>query len=374
LPSLPDRDIIMPVPFPETATQQHMETDMTDTVNALLVGCGGISRTWLRAAREIEGLRITGLVDIAREAAEQRAEEFDLRDALIETDLQPALEHLDPDVVFNCTVPSAHGEVTLAALAHGCHVLSEKPLADSMESAREMVAAAQTAGRLFAVIQNRRYHAGIRRLSRFLRAGAIGQVTSVDSDFYIGAHFGGFRDHMQHVLLLDMAIHTFDAARLISGADPVAVYCKEWNPTGSWYDHDASAVAVFEMSDGIVYTYRGSWCAEGLNTTWECDWRVIGTRGSATWDGADEFQAQVVAKAGGFRSEWEDLAVPALSPDDHGPQFAVGGHAGQIADFVDCVRTGRVPETVASDNIRSLAMVFGAIDSAAQGREIQITA
>jgi predicted dehydrogenase len=236
-----------------------------------------------------------------------------------------------------------------------------------------MVAAAQHADRLFAVMQNRRYHAGIRRLSRFLRAGTLGQLTTVDSDFYIGAHFGGFRDHMHHVLLLDMAIHTFDAARLISGADPVTVYCKEWNPTGSWYDHDASAVAVFEMSDGIVYTYRGSWCAEGLNTTWECDWRVIGEHGSAAWDGAEQFAAQVVAQTGGFRSEWEDVPVQPLGPEDQGPQFAVGGHAGLIADFVDCVRTGRVPETVASDNINSLAMVFGAIDSAAQGREITIT-
>ena len=361
------------MPFAEIATQEQMETHMTDTVNALLVGCGGISRTWLRAAKEIEGLRIAGLVDIVREAAEQRAEEFELCDALIEADLQPALEHLRPDVVFSCTVPQAHREVTLAALDHGCHVLSEKPLADSMESAREMVAAAGAAGRLFAVIQNRRYHAGIRRFSRFLRAGGIGQLTTVDNDFYIGAHFGGFRDHMQHVLLLDMAIHTFDAARLISGADPLAVYCKEWNPTGSWYDHDASAVAAFEMSDGIVYTYRGSWCAEGLNTTWECDWRVIGDRGSATWDGAERFRAQVVAKSGGFRSEWEDVAVPALGPNDRGPRFAVGGHAGLIADFVDCVRTGRIPETIASDNIKSLAMVFAAIDSAAQGRETTVT-
>jgi predicted dehydrogenase len=167
---------------------------------------------------------------------------------------------------------------------------------------------------------------------------------------------------MEHVLLLDMAIHTFDAARLIAGADPVAVYCKEWNPPGSWYDHDASAVAVFEMSEGLVYTYRGSWCAEGVNTRWECDWRVIGERGSVTWDGAEGFESQVVAKTGGFTSEWDEVTIPPLHPNDR-----TGGHAGQIADFVDCVRTGRVPETVASDNIKSLAMVFGAIESAGQG-------
>jgi predicted dehydrogenase len=230
-----------------------------------------------------------------------------------------------------------------------------------------MVAAAEQAGKLFAVIQNRRFHPGIRRLSRFLRAGAIGEITTVDSDFYIGAHFGGFRDHMEHVLLLDMAIHTLDAARLIAGADPVSVYCKEWNPAGSWYDHDASAVAVYELDNGIVYTYRGSWCAEGMNTSWECDWRVIGRKGSVVWDGGEGFEAQVVAQSGGFRSEYDDVEVPPLDPADK-----VGAHAGQIADFVDCVRGGRTPETIAGDNIKSLAMVFGAIESAGQAREIKV--
>ncbi|MBN1639924.1 MAG: Gfo/Idh/MocA family oxidoreductase [Anaerolineae bacterium] len=341
---------------------------MAQHVDAVLVGCGGISRAWLEASAQVPGLRIAGLVDIAREAAEARAAQFGLDEALIDSDLGAVLDQLEPDVVFNCTVPEAHQAVTLAALARGCHVLSEKPLADSMDSAREIVAAAAEADRLFAVIQNRRYQAGIRRLSRTLRAGTIGRVTTVNSDFYIGAHFGGFRDRMEHVLLLDMAIHTFDAARLIADADPVAVYCKEWNPPGSWYDHDASAVAVFEMSGGLVYTYRGSWCAEGVNTSWECDWRVVGERGTVTWDGGDGFAAQVVAKTGGFRSEWRDVAIPPLDAGDR-----IGGHGGQIADFVDCVRTGRVPETVGSDNIRSLAMVFGAIESAGQGCSVPVT-
>ena len=339
---------------------------MTDTLQAVLVGCGGISHTWLRGIQAIDGLEIVGLVDLVEEAARKRAKEFELQ-AQVGSDLDAVLSATHPDIVFNCTIPEAHVDVTLAALEHGCHVLSEKPLADSMDNARRMVAAAERAGKLFAVIQNRRFHPGIRRLSRFLRAGTIGEITTVDSDFYIGAHFGGFRDHMEHVLLLDMAIHTLDAARLIAGADPVSVYCKEWNPAGSWYDHDASAVAVFELGDGIVYTYRGSWCAEGMNTSWECDWRVIGQKGSVIWDGGEGFQAQVVAQSRGFRSEYADVEVPPLDPADK-----IGAHAGQIADFCDCVREGRTPETIASDNIKSLAMVLSAIESASQRREIRV--
>jgi predicted dehydrogenase len=340
---------------------------MGNKVKAVLVGCGGISRTWLRGIAAIDGLELVGLVDIVREAAEQRADEFALTDVSIDSDLESMLHKKRPDVVFNCTIPEAHLDVTLTALNHGCHVLGEKPLADSMEHAREMVAAAGQANKLLAIIQNRRFDPNIRRLSRFLRGGTIGELTMLNSDFYIGAHFGGFRDHMEHVLLLDMAIHTFDAARLIAGADPVAVYCKEWNPAGSWYDHDASAVVIYQMDNGLVYTYRGSWCAEGVNTTWECDWRVIGQKGSVTWDGAEGFTAQVVSKTGGFFSEMADLQMPPLNPEDK-----IGAHGGQIADFVDCVRTGRIPETICTDNIKSLAMVFAAIESAQRNQEIAV--
>jgi predicted dehydrogenase len=341
---------------------------MGQLLKAVLVGCGGISRTWLDSIVEIPALEVVGLVDLREGAARTRAEEYGLQDALMGTDLAAVLGEARPDVVFDCTVPEAHVHVTLEALGCGCHVLGEKPLADTLANARRMVAAAEEAGRVYAVVQNRRYDPNIRRLRRFLESGQIGPVTTVHCDFFLGAHFGGFRDHMAHVLLVDMAIHTFDQARFLTGVDPVAVYCHEWNPPGSWYDHDASAIAVFEMGDGIVYSYRGSWCAEGLNTSWESEWRIIGERGSLTWNGEDAFQAQVVEEPGGFRSKWRDVDVPPYA--DVGKS---GGHDGLIRDFVHCIRTGAVPETICTDNIKSLAMVFGAVESAESGRRVTIS-
>ena len=340
---------------------------MADQLRAVLAGCGGISRAWLNAIRDIPALEMVGFVDLREQAAKDRVREYGWSEAATGTDLASVLARTAPDVVFDCTVPEGHVDITLAALAQGCHVLGEKPLADSMANARRMVAAAQAARKTYAVMQNRRFDPNIRRLRRFLGSGAIGDVTTVASDFYIGAHFGGFRDRMRHVLLLDMAIHTFDAARLISDADPLAVTCVEWNPPGSWYDHDASAVAVFEMTNGIVYTYRGSWCAEGLNTSWESDWRIIGTEGSVVWDGAAGIHAQFVAGPGGFISELADAEVPPGDSTD-----MVSGHAGLIRDYVDRLRTGATPETICTDNIKSLSMVFGAIDSADQGRRIDL--
>ncbi len=340
---------------------------MERALRAVLVGCGGISRAWLDAIGPISDLEVVGLVDLEKAAARRRADEYDLRDALVSTDLRATLETVRPDVVFDCTVPEAHVDVTLEALRHGCHVLGEKPMADSLANARRMVAAAQEAGRLYAVTQNYRYSPGIRRLAGFLESGTIGRVTTVHSDFYIGAHFGGFRDRMAHVLLLDMAIHTFDAARFVTSADPLSVYCTEWNPPGSWYDHGASAVAVFHMTGGVVYTYRGSWCAEGLNTAWAGEWRVIGERGSVRWDGGEGFQAQVVTETGGFLSTCQDVDVPSHSDAD-----GVDGHASLIEEFVRSIRAGATPETICTDNVRSLAMVLGAVESAERGRRVEI--
>jgi predicted dehydrogenase len=336
---------------------------MGQRLRAVMAGCGGISKAWLDAIADIPSLEMVGLVDLQEEAARRRAGEYGLARALVGSDLPAVLNRTTPDLVFDCTVPEAHLGVTLTALEHGCHVLGEKPMADSMEHACQMVAAAESAGRLYAVIQNRRYDPRIRRLRSFLASDQLGRLTTVNSDFYLGAHFGGFRDAMEHVLLLDMAIHTFDAARLISAADPVSVYAKEWNPSGSWYAHGASAVAVFEMTGGLVYAYRGSWCAEGLNTTWECAWRVIGEQGSARWDGADAYEVEVVNGNEGFIRPHDKVEIPPYQPSED-----VGGHGGLIRDFVRCVQTGAVPETTCRDNIKSLAMVFGAIESANSGK------
>ena len=109
---------------------------MTHPIRVVLAGCGGISRAWLEAIRDISDIRMVGFVDIDESAARSRAEQFGWTEAAIGADLSAVLPTTRPDAVFDCTIPEAHVQVTLAALRHGCHVLGEKPLADSMAHAR----------------------------------------------------------------------------------------------------------------------------------------------------------------------------------------------------------------------------------------------
>ena len=341
------------------------------TLRAVLAGCGAMSKGWLKAIAETPALasevEIVGLVDLDRGAAEARAAEAGLASAYVGTDLDAALTTLRPDLLFDVVVPPARHHVVATGLNHGCHVLSEKPMAASMAEARNLVALAQQRGRTHAIIQNRRYIPGVRRIRRLVESGALGDITGLYCDFFVGAHFGGFRDVMEHVLLLDMAIHTLDAARFMSGKDPLAVYCLETNPRGSWYAHGSAANAIFEFSDGVVFNFRGSWCAEGANTSWESAWRIVGTRGTLLWDGYDRLEANVVAGDTGFFRDLVPLEVP--PPAD---EAQTHGHASVIAEFVAAVKAGRQPETASSDNIKSLAMVFGAIESARTHSRVEI--
>jgi predicted dehydrogenase len=345
-------------------------------LKVVLVGCGAMSGAWLSAAKNIPDLEVVSLVDLRIEAAQARATEFGLHDAQVGTDLAMILEKTHANILFDCTIPEAHHDNALIAFRHGVHVLGEKPLAHSIAHARAMVEAARTSNCVHAVVQNRRFDPNIRRVRRFLETNEIGPVTTLNADFYIAAHFGGFRDVMPNVLLLDMAIHTFDAARLILKADPVSVYCHEWNPKESWYAHGSSAMCIFEFSGGSVFNYRGSWCSEGFHTTWESDWRIVGTRGSLRWDGGSQPRASVIVpnqissrevERLDFFSQHREFELPALHADD-----AIGGHDGVINDFVEAVRTGRQPETISSDNVKSLAMVFAAIESAKLEQKVPV--
>jgi predicted dehydrogenase len=326
-----------------------------------------MANAWVKYAVKRENAEIVALVDIREESALKMKEKYDLN-AAVYTDLAQAIKETQANLVLDVTIPEAHHKVASVALNAGCHVLGEKPLAASMEAAEEMVALAKQTGLTYAVMQNRRYLPHIRSLQAALNSNTIGQLTTVNADFYIGAHFGGFRDAMQSPLILDMAIHTFDQARFIMKANPVSVYCHEFNPAGSWYQGNASAICIFEMSNGAVFTYRGSWCAEGFSTSWQADWRIIGTKGTALWNGQDKPKYEVIDEE---KSSALKISLKQIAYDEFnwsGQQ----GHDGCFDEMYGAIEEGRQPETVCFDNIESLKMVFGAIKSAQTGQKVMI--
>lgn len=324
----------------------------TAPVRIVQVGAGGMGEAWLQTIAASPDVELVGLVDLDPGRARTAADACGHPGVPVATGLADLLG-FEPQAVVNVTVPTAHRPVSSEALRAGLPVLCEKPLSGSVAECLLTVAAAELSGRLLMVSQSRRYWSTLDALRRQLTA--LGPVSLLTCEFFRAAHFPGYREQMAYPLLVDMAIHQFDLARLLLDADPVSVYCESWNPPWSWFDGDAAATAVFAFPDGARFTLDGSWVAPGAETSWNGRWRVTAAHGSAVWDG-DTTPTAVVG----------DQPLPA--------RLGTGAEeiAGSLAEFVAVLRGGPVPATEAHRNVVSVAMVEAAIASAEAGRPVMI--
>ncbi|MEW5095502.1 Gfo/Idh/MocA family protein [Clavibacter michiganensis] len=321
------------------------------------VGAGGMGQQWLQTIAEDPDVELVGVVDLDAEAARAGASAHGAS-AEASTDLGELIARVRPDAVIDVTIPRAHHPVTTQALFAGIPVLGEKPVALTVPEGLSLAAAAEITGELFMVSQSRRYNDHLVALKR--RAADLGGVGIVTTEFFKAPRFGGFREEMDDVLLLDMAVHQFDAVRYLLDADPVSVYCESYNPAWSWYRGDAGATAVFAFEGGVRYVYTGSWCSPGAETSWNGSWRVSGAHGTALWDGDHDPTSEIPE-------------APVGPPAEPAAAESVGVEiAGSLRAFVRALRTGERPHGEVHGNVMSLAMVEAAIESKDTGRRLAI--
>ncbi|GAA1671712.1 Gfo/Idh/MocA family oxidoreductase [Glycomyces endophyticus] len=323
--------------------------DIEGPLRLVVVGAGGMGRAWMHTIEADPETELVGVADLYPAATEAAAADLG-RDLATGTDAVELAQRTGAHALVNATIPEAHHPVTIAALRAGLPVLGEKPVAATVAEGIALAAAAELHGHLFMVSQSRRYNRGLFQAKAQL--ASLGRIGTVAVDFFKTPRFGGFRDEMASPLLLDMAIHQFDMARFLLDADPVAVVCDEYNPPWSWYAGNAAAAAAFEMEGGARFTFNGSWCSPGLETSWNGAWRVSAEHGTAVWDGDNDPESDPESKAA------------AEDPGD--------GIAGSLREFTAALRTGREPMGRVHANVLSLAMVEAAVRSAAEGRRVAI--
>ncbi|MGO2542799.1 MAG: Gfo/Idh/MocA family protein [Specibacter sp.] len=319
------------------------------------VGAGGMGKAWLDTIAANPDVELVGLVDLNMDTANEALADKGLTGVVVGTSVGEVAAATGAHAVVNVTVPVAHHPVNVEAMFAGLPVLCEKPAAPTVAQSLSLAASAEASGQLLMISQSRRYFNSLAQL-KAVTAG-LGDIGVITTEFFKAPHFGGFREEMDHVLLVDMAIHPFDAVRHVTGQEPVSVYCEEFNPAWSWYKADAAATAIFEFAGGLRYVYSGSWCADGAETSWNGQWRVNGARGTALWDGDHTPTAEGPDGAA--------LEIPAAAG---GPEQI----AGSLAEFVAAVRSGVVPDGEIHSNIHSLAMVEAAVQSAESGQRVRI--
>lgn len=330
----------------------------------VVVGAGSMGSWWAREVVASGVAELVGVADLVEGAPQRVIDQSGAEDpaaVAVGTDGVDLALELGADLIVNPTVPVAHHPITVKALHAGIPVLGEKPVTETLPEAISLLAHAELTGVPFMVSQSRRFFRQVRQLRSFV--AAHGPTVMTSAFFSLFTEMEGYRRTQRHPLLRDMGIHAFDTARYILDADPVAVTAVGARPEWSVYHHDATVSATFEMSDGSLFAYHGTWNARGLPTWWNSEWRIGAQHGSATWDGTG---APVV----GTEDEEETARLQAAIDAETAPE--PDQIAASLVECVSALREGRTPMCEIHENVLSFAMVEAAVAAVERGERVEI--
>ena len=388
-----------------------------------IVGCGRILAAHLegyRLLREagVEGFEITALC--ARKAGDalsyvRRGEDLPQRPAVssipgdplavgdqylsdfqpdtkveVFTDYRAMIASGRIDAVNDFSTHSLHHQVAEAAFAQGKHLLSQKPLAVSMEGARRMCDGAEKSGVTFGVFENLRFVPWVRHQHwAFSPEGPTGPLQMA-----VMGNIGTWwapdlvvaETPWRHSLVegggmaLDLGPHFFDLIRYISGSevDAVSARTQVVEPT-RWIlregkkvdpvtcDADDTFHAHFRLASGAAGSMFGSWGGHGGNTVVGEGMVFYGTKGKVTGDTLHLDDEEPQSLSALYRKE----AATGLQ-ERHFPLSLTNDFALAQLDWLRAVEQGTQPECSGAEGLRDLACAYALVESNLAGREVTL--
>jgi len=295
------------------------------TVRFGIVGTGGIAKAFATDLAAVEGAELVAVGSRSQESADRFAAAFGVRHR------HPSYEALvaddEVDAVYVATPHPLHAENALAAIAHGKHVLVEKPFTMDATEARRVVDAARAAGVVCLEAMWTRFLPHTLRIRRLLADGALGRVTTVVADH--GQYFPPDPAHRLYApglgggALLDLGIYPVSWAHMVLGT-PTAVTGRI-DPAFTGVDGQTSA--ILQYGDGVQ--------AVVTTTLWSatpCRAWISGTDGSIDVDPVFYAPTSFTLRRRGAEPERFE-PEPSLDGPGKGLRY-------EAAELVRCVREG----------------------------------
>lgn len=327
-----------------------------------LIGFGRIAQAiHAPLLQRIPGARLRAIADpdpAARGEADKRAPGatvFEHYGDLLQSDV---------DAVVVCAPTQAHAACALAALNAGKHVYLEKPLADSIEDGRRIVAARERAGVVGMIGFNYRFSPVFADLRLALQRKRAGTIAFARSTFCTPRRNGpGWRRGRAGGVLLDLASHHIDLLCWLLDAKVSAVSAVA---ASRFTEHDTALVQL-RMSNGVL--------ASATFTSAGVDEDVIEVIGEAGRLRADRYSGRLAAAAVGAGFVSELAGAPARLIARAGRWLSRGSepsYATALSHFVASIRSGSAVTPSLEDGQRSLRVVLAAEQSAALGRVVEV--
>ncbi|MBB3111065.1 putative dehydrogenase [Paenibacillus phyllosphaerae] len=353
------------------------------TIKVGIIGSGGIAGAHAAAYRKLPFVEIVAVADIIPGRAAQFIEKHGL------TDTQPfdhpdELLKLELDGVSICTPNASHCRTSVDALRAGKHVLLEKPMSVTLQEGLEMVAAAETSGRMLSIGFQPRYDPNMKLLQRIVQSGRLGDVYYVETGGgrRRGMPGGTFirKDLAGAGAMADIGCYSLDMALNTMGYPrPVAVSAFTTNHFGRnpLYHQEAHqfevedfGAAMVRFENDMVLQFKISWAMH------------MDSLGATMFLGTDAGLKVLPHGTGPWSGVWDGkIGAMTLFHDEFGGHTATEvpliGHNlnlfdEKVRDFAEAVRDNRPAPIPGDEIVIQQAIIDGILRSAESKREVSV--
>jgi len=381
-----------------------------EPLNMMLVGCGMMGARHLRGYGELERTRPGSVrlravcdpqTDLAGSVAAEAEELLGYRPAVCASTEEALAKEPGIEAADVVTGNRSHDAIAVPLFEAGLHVLMEKPLGLTVARGRAIIEAAKSASRILATAENNRRDPMNRLMRHVCQSGLIGEPnfvlqTSVSANRRVVAT--QWRHSMAYGgLALDVGIHQGYMLEMILGPiDTVYASSQQVLSEREWQTADGKTELVPVESDDVFSAalsfesgVQGTWVfhfAAAGGGVWQR--HVYGDGGTAEGPsdrsgaavrvrlGSEVLEGDaVVEKLPDFQLNEIETKLFGERPGSYSFESPVTDRkliAAEVADFVDAVRDDREPEVPGELGLRSVAIIYALLESAASGQPVKL--
>lgn len=328
-----------------------------------MVGLGGYAEIIMGKFAGSRHSRLAGLVSGTSEKLARFGDQCGVPDSgrySYET-FDRIADNPDIDIVYVTLPNSLHAEYVIRAARAGKHVLVEKPMATTAAEAEAMIAACREAGVKLAVGYRSRFEAANIEAIRMAQAGELGKLSVLSSEHGFNAGPGQWR--LNRALagggsLMDIGIYSLQAARYLTGEEPVSVTAVE--------STDRSDPRFAEVEDRINFLLKfPSGVVADCISTYSSNHNQYRIAGADRWLDAEPATA--------YAGNTLRVGTPWGGSQPHAaPPTEVDQFAGMLDHVAVCARTGAEPIISGEEGLKDMRLIEAIYRSAREGRTIAV--
>lgn len=347
------------------------------TYNVIQVGTGGQGEHWCAESLppnvEAGLIDVVAAVDLDEDQHRNAQQHLGVPEDACYTDVETAFANHDADFCTVVVPPWVHEDIVDAALEHDLDILSEKPIADTLEASVRIAEKVQRAGVKMGVTMSHRFDRDKTTLRRRLRSGEPGPIDYLVGRFTCNARsygaWGAFRHEMEDVLMIEGAVHQLDFIADMIDSRCETIYADTWLPEWAEYDGDVQANVQMRFENGSRAIWEGAKANAVTLNGWHSDYIRVECRDETLVLDDREivrhpYDPDAESVIGG-NDEHDGESVPLDDQDKWANPWL-------IEQFVEWLDGGEEMVTNVEDNLQSVALVEAAIESSETGEPVDV--